>query len=102
MDNKKVVLRDFSELSTISLNHHTSKQFRPKLPKYERNGINIYRDGQLWATAIFDRNDQLCDIQPRTQATEALLNQYRGRPYSIIVNELTEQLKLAAYAEEQL
>ena len=39
--------------------------------------------------AQFDKNDQLCDIQPRCiKEVQTLYDEYKGRPYSLICDEL--------------
>ena len=53
------------------------------------NQISGFRDRQMVVYAQFDKNDQLCDIQPRRiKEVQTLYNEYKGRPYSLICDEL--------------
>lgn len=53
------------------------------------HSIQGYRDGQCVIYARFNKNDQLCDIQPRNiPEVSGLFTQYVGRPYTLIEDEL--------------
>ena len=62
-------------------------QYKEKVHK--ENLIGGVRDKQVVIYAQFDKNEQLCDIQPRnTEEVQTLFNQYKGRPYSLVCDEL--------------
>ena len=62
-------------------------QYKEKVHK--ENLIGGVRDKQVVIYAQFDKNDQLCDIQPRyIKEVQALYDEYKGRPYSLICDEL--------------
>ena len=62
-------------------------QYKEKVHK--ENLIGGVRDRQVVICARFDKNDQLCDIQPRyIKEVQALYDEYKGRPYSLICDEL--------------
>lgn len=70
----------------------------------------VSKDGKYTVEARFDKNDQLCDIQPRTpgtfvegrfqSVTQDTLNTYRGQPYDICHNEVLINLKWIADNEQ--
>ena len=62
-------------------------QYKEKVHK--ENLIGGVRDNQMVIYAQFDKNEQLCDIQPRNiKEVQALFDQYKGRPYSLVCDEL--------------
>lgn len=64
-------------------------KYQYKEKAHKENLIGGVRDRQVVIYAQFDKNEQLCDIQPRNiNEVETLFNQYKGRPYSLICDEL--------------
>lgn len=62
-------------------------QYKEKVHK--KNLISGVRDRQVVIYAQFDKNKQLCDIQPRNiKEVQTLFNQYKGRHYSLVCDEL--------------
>nr|DAJ12598.1 MAG TPA: hypothetical protein [Bacteriophage sp.] len=65
--------------------------------------VAVSTDGTYAVSALFDRNHQLCDIQPRVQGkfvdgrfhsvTQETLNMYHGQPYDICREEVLINLK---------
>lgn len=63
----------------------------------------VSKDAKYTVEALFDKNDQLCDIQPRVpgtfvdgrfqSVTQDTLNMYRGQPYDICHDEVLINLK---------
>lgn len=58
-----------------------------KKPSFEVN-----HDGKLIAVIHVDKLDQICDIKPRTEFTNSLLNTYRGRPIKLAFVEMEEKI----------
>lgn len=68
--------------------------------------VAVSTDGTYAVSALFDRNHQLCDIQPRVQGkfvdgrfhsvTQETLNMYHGQPYDICRKEVLINLKWIA------
>lgn len=68
--------------------------------------VAVSTDGTYAVAALFDRNHQLCDIQPRVQGkfvdgrfhsvTQETLNMYHGQPYDICREEVLINLKWIA------
>lgn len=68
--------------------------------------VAVSTDGTYAVSALFDRNHQLCDIQPRVQGkfvdgrfhsvTQETLNMYHGQPYDICREEVLINLKWIA------
>ena len=66
--------------------------------KQRKSIVAISKDGKYTVKALFDKNDQLCDIQPRVpgtfvegrfqSVTQDTLNMYRGQPYDICHDEV--------------
>lgn len=71
--------------------------------------VAISKDGKYTVEAQFDKNNQLCDIQPRVpgtfvdgrfqSVTQETLNMYRGQPYDICHDEVLINLKWIAENE---
>ena len=90
----------------IKLNPH------PKVNsmKKRKSIVAISSDGKYTVEAQFDKNNQLCDIQPRVpgtfiegrfqSVTQDTLNTYRGQPYDICHDEVLINLKWIAYNEQ--
>lgn len=58
------------------------------------NQIGGFRNRQLVIYAQFDKNNQLCDIQPRNiKEVQSLYDRYKGCPYSLIADELRCEFK---------
>ena len=97
-------------------------QLKGNKMKQRKSIVAISKDGKYTVKALFDKNDQLCDIQPRVpgtfvegrfqSVTQDTLNTYRGQPYDIchdevlinlnwiVENERPEETALgSAYAE---
>lgn len=78
--------------------------------KQRKSIVAISSDGKYTVEAQFDKNDQLCDIQPRVpgtfidgrfqSVTQDTLNMYRGQPYNICHNEVLINLKWIADNEQ--
>lgn len=72
--------------------------------------VAISKDGKYTVEAQFDKNNQLCDIQPRVpgtfidgrfqSVTQETLNMYRGQPYDICHDEVLINLKWIAENEQ--
>lgn len=58
-----------------------------KKPGFEIN----YKD-ELVAVVQVDKNNQVCDIRPRTELTNSLLNTYRGRPISLAFADIQSDI----------
>ena len=58
-----------------------------KKPSFEVN-----HDDKLIAVIHVDNLDQICDIKPRTEFTNSLLNTYRGRPIKLAFAEVEEKI----------
>lgn len=68
--------------------------------------VAVSTDGTYAVSALFDRNHQLCDIQPRVQGkfvdgrfhsvTQETLNMYHGQPYDICREKVLINLKWIA------
>lgn len=77
--------------------------------KKRKSIATISNDGKYVVTAMFDKNDQLCDIVPRVpgnfiegrfqSVTQDTLNMYRGQPYDICHDEVLINLKWIAENE---
>lgn len=73
--------------------------------------VAVSTDGTYAVSALFDRNHQLCDIQPRVQGkfvdghfhsvTQETLNMYHGQPYDICREEVLINLKWIADNERE-
>jgi len=71
--------------------------------KKRKSIVTVSKDAKYTVEALFDKNDQLCDIQPRVpgtfvngrfqSVTQDTLNMYRGQPYSICHDEVLINLK---------
>lgn len=91
---------DFADLKNlVNTNEKRSFEFKKHKKAQKNNCIQIYVNNQPVITARFDKNENLCDIQPRTQKTSQILNNLSGRPYELISEELTIMLKDLANAE---
>lgn len=70
--------------------------------KQRKSITAISKDLKYKVEAFFDKNDQLCDIQPRVpgtfiegrfqSVTQETLNMYRGQPYDICHDEVQVNL----------
>ena len=58
-----------------------------KKPSFEVN-----HDDKLIAVIHVDKLDQICDIKPRTEFTNSLLNTYRGRPIKLAFAEVEKKI----------
>lgn len=77
--------------------------------KRRKSIVAVSEDAKYTVEALFDKNDQLCDIQPRVSGTfidgrfrsvtQETLNTYRGQPYSICHDEVLINLKWIAENE---
>ena len=73
--------------------------------------VAVSKDGDYAVRALFDKNYQLCDIQPRVQGkfvdgrfrsvTQETLNMYHGQPYDISHDEELSNLKWIADNERE-
>ena len=73
--------------------------------------VAISKDGNYAVRALFDKNYQLWDIQPRVQGkfvdgrfrsvTQETLNMYHGQPYDICHDEVLINLKWIADNERE-
>lgn len=73
--------------------------------------VAVSTDGTYAVSALFDRNHQLYDIQPRVQGkfvdgrfhsvTQETLNMYHGQPYDICREEVLINLKWIADNERE-
>lgn len=83
-------LNSLAELGeAIKYAKQTERKFKHESVIKQSNRIGGFRDKQLVIYAQFDKNDQLCDIQPRyIKEVQNLYNEYKGRPYSLICDEL--------------
>lgn len=62
--------------------------------------VTTISDGKTIVAAYFDKNYAMCDITPRMNSTLEVLNTYRGRPYSLIRQELLLILRQIAHSDE--
>ena len=77
-------------------------QLKGNKMKQRKSIVAISKDGKYTVRALFDKNDQLCDIQPRVpgtfvegrfqSVTQDTLNTYRGQPYDICRDEVQVNL----------
>lgn len=83
-------LNSLSKLGeAIKYAKQTERKFKRESVIKQSNRIGGFRDKQLVIYAQFDKNDQLCDIQPRyIKEVQTLYDKYKGRPYSLICDEL--------------
>ena len=73
--------------------------------------VAVSKDGDYSVRALFDKNYQLCDIQPRVQGkfvdgrfrsvTQETLNMYHGQPYDICHDDVLINLKSIADNERE-
>ena len=73
--------------------------------------VAVSKDGDYAVKALFDKNYQLCDIQPRVQGkfvdgrfcsvTQETLNMYHGQPYDVCHDEVLINLKWIADNERE-
>ena len=73
--------------------------------------VAVSKDGDYAVRALFDKNYQLCDIQPRVQGkfvdgrfrsvTQETLNMYHGQPYDVCHDEILINLKGIADTERE-
>ena len=73
-------------------------QLKGNSMKQRKSITAISKDLKYKVEAFFDKNDQLCDIQPRVpgtfiegrfqSVTQDTLNMYRGQPYDICHDEV--------------
>lgn len=85
-------------------------QLKGNSMKKRKSIVAISKDGKYTVEAMFDKNDQLCDIQPRVpgtfvegrfqSVTQDTLNTYRGQPYDICHDEVLVNLKWIADNEQ--
>lgn len=78
--------------------------------KQRKSIVAISKDEKYTVKALFDKNDQLCDIQPRVpgtfvegrykSVTQDTLNTYRGQPYDICHDEVLINLNWIADNEQ--
>lgn len=71
--------------------------------KKRKSIVVVSKDAKYTVEALFDKNNQLCDIQPRVpgtfidgrfqSVTQDTLNMYRGQPYDICHDEVLINLK---------
>ena len=76
------------------------------MKKEHKSIVAVSTDGTYAVRALFDKNYQLCDIQPRVQGkfvdgrfrsvTQETLNMYHGQPYDICHDEVLINLKWIA------
>ena len=72
-----------------AIKHAKQVDYHHKVSIHQPNLIPGLRNKQLVIYARFDKNEQLCDIQPRNiKEVQTLFNQYKGRPYSLVCDEL--------------
>lgn len=78
--------------------------------KKRKSIVAVSKDGKYTVEALFDKNDQLCDIHPRVpgtfvegrfqSVTQDTLNTYHGQPYDICHDEVLINLKWIAENEQ--
>lgn len=78
--------------------------------KKRKSIVAVSKDGKYTVEALFDKNDQLCDIRPRVpgtfvegrfqSVTQDTLNTYHGQPYDICHDEVLINLKWIANNEQ--
>lgn len=71
--------------------------------KKRKSIVVVSKDAKYTVKTLFDKNDQLCDIQPRVpgtfidgrfqSVTQDTLNMYRGQPYDICHDEVLINLR---------
>lgn len=81
-------INSLSELGDI-INPAKQTNYHHKVSVHQPNLISGLRDKQLVIYAQFDKNNQLCDIQPRfIPEVQSLFDKHKGRPYDLIADEI--------------
>lgn len=62
--------------------------------------VTVISENQTVVAATFDKNYQLCDIQPRMNLTLDALNTFKGRPYDLCREEVLNTLRQIVRSEE--
>lgn len=85
---------DFADLKNlVNTNEKRSFEFKKHKKAQKNNCIQIYMNNQPVIVARFDKNKNLCDIQPRTKESIKIYNEFIGRPYDLIHEKVEIKLK---------
>lgn len=83
-------INSLSELGEV-IKHAKQVDYRHKVSTHQPKLIPGLRNKQLVIYARFDKNNQLCDIQPRfVPEVQSLFDKYKGRPHDLIADEIRE------------